>query len=321
MQTEFTFPDTRYTFADFFAGCGGFSLGLIQAGLKCVSALEFNDDAAWTYWYNLCYNGWSHLWVDPADEKKIAKIQKKWKGGETKNHLFKNGIPDNWLSVDAPMPCSNLFLMDITKLEPEDWMDLIGVRPGDIRIFVGGPPCQGFSMAGKRDVMDARNQLALRYIYYAKVCKPEIVIIENVPGLLTLGRKKGDKESPFVIWIREAFEDAGYDVSYDVHDAADYGVPQRRKRVLFFATRKDYQGSKNLVLDNVELHTHVYEAIGNLPPIEDGQHWQGGYYHYSAKEGYVICPYCLKLNQKIRTECHSCKTELSQGIQTVVKMC
>lgn len=317
MQTELTFPDTRYTFADFFAGCGGFSLGLIQAGLKCVSALEFNDDAAWTYWYNLCYNGWSHLWVDPEDEKKISKIQKKWNGGETSNWLFKNGIPDHWLSVEEPMPCSNLFLMDITKIEPEHWMQMIGVSPGDIRIFVGGPPCQGFSTAGKRDVMDERNKLALRYIYFAKVCKPEFVIIENVPGLLSLGRKKGEKESPFVIWIREAFEDAGYDMSYEVHNAADYGVPQNRKRVLFFAVRKESKSNRTIILDKVELHTHVLEAIGHLPPIKAGETWKGGVWNYKIKDGYVICINCLKYNQKIRTHCHNCNNELVGDVQEV----
>jgi len=72
-----------------------------------VSALEFNEDAAWTYWYNLCYNGWSHLWIDPEDEKKIAKIQKKWNGGKTNNHLFKNGVPDN--SIEAKSDALNKY--------------------------------------------------------------------------------------------------------------------------------------------------------------------------------------------------------------------
>jgi site-specific DNA-cytosine methylase len=241
MQTNIPFPDTTYTFADFFSGAGGFSLGMIQAGMKCVSALEFNDDAAWTYWYNLCYSTWSHLWIAPEDTKTMDKVRKKWNGGETSNWLFKKGVPDNWLSVKEPMPCLNLFLMDILKLEPEDWMKLIGVRERDIQVFVGGPPCQGFSTSGRRDILDSRNKLALRMIYYAKVCKPRYVLIENVPGLLTLGKKKGEIESPFVTWIREAFEDAGYVVNYEVHNCADYGVLQNRKRVLFFARRLDVE--------------------------------------------------------------------------------
>lgn len=316
MQAQFNFPDTRFTFADFFAGAGGFSLGFIQAGMKCVSALEFNEDAAWTYWYNLCYKGWSHLWIDPQDQKKIAKIQKKWNGGETNNHLFKNGIPDEWLIVDAPMPCANLFLMDITKLEPEEWMEMIGVRVGDIKVFVGGPPCQGFSTSGKRDVGDERNKLALRMIYYAKVCQPDYVLIENVPGLLTLGRAKGEKESPFVHWIREAFDEAGYDMDYQVHNAADYGVPQNRKRVLFFAVKRTIE-KKPLILDKVEMHTTVMEAIGNLPPIHAGETWKGGTYILHEREGYNICPHCLKYNQQARKHCHNCKKEMEFSLKLV----
>lgn len=317
MQTEFNFPDTRYTFADFFAGAGGFSLGLIQAGMKCVSALEFNQDAAWTYWTNLCYSGWSHLWLDPENQKIIDYVTKKWKGGETHNRLFKNGVPDNWLTVDEPMPCLNLFLMDITKLEPEEWMEMIGVRAGDIKVFVGGPPCQGFSISGKRQVGDERNKLPLRMIYYAKVCQPDYVLIENVPGLLTLGRAKGQKESPFVHWIREAFDDAGYDMHYEVHNAADYGVPQNRKRVLFFAVRRGTGVNKPLILDKVEIQTTVMEAIGHLPPIEAGETWKGGTYTLKEREGYKICPSCLRFNQEARTNCHHCKMELEFSLKLV----
>lgn len=255
--------DTRFTFADFFAGCGGFSLGMIQAGMKCVSALEFSDDAAHTYWYNLCYNTWSHLWIDQEDTKTIAKVQKTWENGKTSNWLFKKGVPDNWLQVKEPMPCLNLFLMDITKLEPEYWMELCGVKPGDIGVFVGGPPCQGFSTAGKREEGDKRNLLALRMIYYAEIAKPRYVLIENVPGLLTLGRKKGDKESPFVIWIREAFERAGYTMDYKVHDCADFGVPQRRKRVLFFAYRRD-----QIIDDAFKKYLNIIKSQGPLEPGE-----------------------------------------------------
>ena len=113
MQNEIIFPNTKQTFADFFAGCGGFSLGLIQAGLKCVSALEFNDDAAWTYWHNLCYKGWSHLWMDPENQKLIDKVKKRWGNAETTNHLWPNGVEDNWLTSEEPMPCLNLFLIKV----------------------------------------------------------------------------------------------------------------------------------------------------------------------------------------------------------------
>lgn len=314
-QLEFNFPNTSQTFADFFAGCGGFSLGFINAGLKCVSALEFNTDAAWTYWTNLCYKGWSHLWLDPEDTERIKKV-KKWGAAETTNVLWPKGTPDNWLTVEDPMPCLNLFIMDITKIEPEEWMSLCGVGPGDIKIFVGGPPCQGFSYAGKREMYDERNQLALRFIYYAKICKPDYVLIENVPGLLTLGKEKGEKEGPFVHWIRNAFDDAGYEMDYQVHNAADYGVPQNRKRVLFFAVRKGLKSPiQTIVNQKVKIYTNVMEAIGDLPPIEAGETYMGQPYGYGAKPGYVICPKCLKYNQEKRIICHNCEASLKNPIK------
>lgn len=238
-QMTIPFPKMDHTFADFFCGCGGLSLGLIQAGLKCISAMDISPDALSTYWYNLCYKTWSHLWVDQNNKKAIKSIQKWTNGGETQNFLFPCGVPDNWLEVPEPMPCLNLFCYSILDMEPEEWMQYCGVRPGDIKIFVGGPPCQGFSTANeRRSIYDERNQLPLRYLYYAKIAKPDYVLIENVPGLLSLGKKKGEKEGPFVRWIREAFADAGYDMNYDVHNAADYGVPQNRHRVIFIGTRR-----------------------------------------------------------------------------------
>jgi len=142
MQTEIKFPDTRATFVDLFAGCGGFSLGFIMAMMKCVGAMEMAKDAAWTYWFNLCYNGWSHLWIDENDTKTIEWINKRWEGGKTQNHLWPDGVPDNWLEVETPMPCSNLFLMDILKIEPEEFLQKIGMKAGDLGCLIGGPPRQ-----------------------------------------------------------------------------------------------------------------------------------------------------------------------------------
>ena len=322
-QLELNFPDTRYTFADFFCGCGGLSLGFIKAGLKCISAMDISPEAISTYWYNLCYKGWSHLWIRNDNESGIKKIKKILGDGHTSNFLFKNGIPDNWLSIQDPMPCMNLFLYSILEIEPEEWMDIIGVRPGDIKIFAGGPPCQGFSIANtNRNMYDKRNQLPLRFIYYAKICQPDYVLIENVPGLVTLGKKKGEKEGPFVKWIKEAFNEAGYDIEYQIHNAADYGVPQNRKRVLFFAVRK---GINNIQFSEPSYgdgpgkipYQTVLEAIGELPPINSGEAWGKNVYHpygYNHRTGYVICRKCLKYNKEERSKCIHCGEDLKNPI-------
>jgi len=340
---EILWPEMDLTFADFFCGAGGFSLGLINAGLKCISAMDIAPDALWTYWYNLCYKGWSHFYADPENpEIKRMKKSNMWNNGETSNAFFPNGIPDNWLSpaIKEPMPCLNLFMYSIMDIEPEEWMQMCKVRPGDIRIFVGGPPCQGFSTSNsQRSILDARNQLPIRFIYYCKICKPEIVLIENVPGILTLGKKKGEKEGPFPIWLREKFEDAGYHMEYKTLNAADYGVPQNRKRVFFFAVRNDKNytnlfpkpthgknpqwrksatcASPPLEQDCV-LHITTLEAIGHQPPLHAGEQWGKDVFHpygYNQIPGYVICHNCLQYNQQSRTECHNCKKNLTTPIK------
>jgi site-specific DNA-cytosine methylase len=316
---EILFPDFTYTYAEFFAGCGGLSLGFKMAGLKCISALERDADAAHTFYHNLCYHGWSHVWVDPEDEKTLKHIQKSnW---TTSNHLFPNGVADNWLQSKEPSPCLNLFVTDIMKLEPEEWMEICQVRPNDIQIFAGGPPCQGFSTSNvNRSLLDERNQLPLRFIHYCKVCQPNIIFMENVPGIISLGRKKGEKEGPFIPWLREAFEDAGYDMQYQILNAADFGIPQNRRRVIFIAIRKGFKSNfkypepthGNTI--GLKPFVNVREAIMNLPPLEAGKTYNGESYSIKGKKGYVICPKCYKHNQEIRSHCWDCNTDLKDAI-------
>jgi site-specific DNA-cytosine methylase len=317
-QLSIPFSNMNYAFADFFAGVGGFSSGFIQAGMKCIAALENDADAMHTYWRNLCLKGWSHLWLTP-EKAANKKFIKKLGSGETLNKLFE--LPtDDWISdLRQISPCLNLFGYDINEIEPEQFMDICCVRPGDIKVFIGGPPCQGFSTSNNlRHIGDERNKLPLRMIYFAKVCRPDYIFIENVPGLLSLGRGK-NPESPFVVWIREAFDDAGYDMTYKLHNACDYGFPQNRRRVIFSANRKgikpfEFPAPTHGDAEGLQPYVTVQEAIRDLPPINAGSCYQGEPYGYDPVEGHVICPSCLKYNKKERSCCYYCNTELSHPI-------
>ena len=176
------------TFIDLFSGAGGFSLGLMQGGMKCLAALEYSPMAANTFWANLCLKDWSHLWLDANDEA-FEKTAAMFGSGETENVICETPA-DDWLYAPEISPCMNLFCWDITKLEPEDFCQLGGFEPKDVDVMVGGPPCQGFSYAGERQMDDSRNQLAFRYLEYAKYIQPQFFIIENVPGILSLGKEK-----------------------------------------------------------------------------------------------------------------------------------
>lgn len=119
--------------------------------------------------------------------------------------------------------------LDVHELTEERLRDLNANH--EIVGIIGGPPCQGFSKAGVRDVNDPRNHLYLEYCRIVETVKPDFFVLENVAGLLNLsgGMFKDD--------IIRRFGELGYHVEYKVVCAADYGVPQNRHRVFFIGMR------------------------------------------------------------------------------------
>jgi len=114
--------------------------------------------------------------------------------------------------------------VDVTQVDPHDF------EPVDY--LHASPPCQGFSSAGKRDPNDVRNSLWQEVIRFAAVLKPKIITLENVPGMLTSGAH---------LDIIAALEGVGYSCQWRKLDAAWYGVPQHRKRVIIVATLPGYR--------------------------------------------------------------------------------
>lgn len=125
---------------------------------------------------------------------------------------------------------------------------------------IGGPPCQGFSTVGKREVNDPRNSLYLEYCRIVEELKPRFFVLENVKGLLTLagGAFKND--------IINRFSKLGYKVTFKVVNSADYGVPQNRYRVFFVGVLGDKEFLFPEPLDNVLSSS---EAISDLDFINE----------------------------------------------------
>ena len=224
-------------YVDLFAGCGGLSFGLYNAGWKGLFAVEKNKDAFATLKYNLIDN---------------------------RNHF---DWP-NWLEKDC---------IDINDLIVEHKEELKELR-GTIDLVVGGPPCQGFSMAGKRKGNDIRNRLYNAYIEFVSLVQPQMLFFENVHGFtVAFKRKYRGKETkgiPYSEKLVKALKKLGYDVAYKELVMSDYGVPQKRKRFILFATRKgkaaDFfirlEKNKTDFLKQKELHSqvNVSDAIGDL---------------------------------------------------------
>lgn len=123
-------------------------------------------------------------------------------------------------------------LEDLVEL-PDSFYERI---PYKVDVIIAGPPCQGFSMAGKREVEDIRNKLFREVIRAARILNPEVVIIENVSGILSMKNRDGQLVKDRIISDLESLD---YNVKVQLLIASDYGVPQNRKRVIFVATKRD----------------------------------------------------------------------------------
>ena len=198
--------ETIFNYIDFFAGCGGLSLGLGEAGWDGVFAVEINSMAFQTFQHNL---------IDPQSPR----------------CHFKNW--PHWLSKEPHA------IEDI--LENDSIRKHLLSLSGKIMLIAGGPPCQGFSVAGARNGKDPRNLLVFKQIEVIKLLKPPFVIIENVGGFEKKFVSKPSDEGSISVAeeaMRELSE-AGYHVGKVKINAADYGVPQLRQRIILFGISKE----------------------------------------------------------------------------------
>jgi DNA (cytosine-5)-methyltransferase 1 len=122
---------------------------------------------------------------------------------------------------------------DITTVTAQELLDLTGLKAGELDIFDGSPPCQGFSTAGKRQIDDPRNSLFREYVRLLRGLKPKVFVMENVSGMV-----KGDMKHVFAIAMRE-LKASGYQVKCQLMNAMYFGVPQSRQRVIFIGVRDD----------------------------------------------------------------------------------
>ena len=172
----------KFTAVDLFAGCGGLTLGLKQAGFRVLAAVELDEGASSTY-------GVNHPDV-----------------------LVKQG--------------------DIRKLSPFELKRELGLQAGSLDLLAGCPPCQGFSalrtLNGAKGSADPRNRLIYQMLRFARVLKPRAIMMENVPTLashISFGR------------LCKGLERLGYQLTFGIKNAAHYGVPQRRRRLILLAGR------------------------------------------------------------------------------------
>jgi DNA (cytosine-5)-methyltransferase 1 len=171
-----------------------------------------------------------------------------------------------------------LYHGDITKLSVEDCLRLAGIKLGELDVFDGSPPCQGFSTAGKRQIDDPRNSLFRDYVRLLRGIQPRAFVMENVSGMV-----KGKMKLVFAECLRE-LRASGYRVRARLLNAMYFGVPQSRQRMIFIGVRNDlgiepsYPSptcvpiSAALVICDIVAHqTTTYEEAIRLQKYEVGK--------------------------------------------------
>jgi DNA (cytosine-5)-methyltransferase 1 len=178
---------------DFFAGCGGFSLGLMRAGWEVIAGFDHDLEAALTYACNLgAYGKFQWHFATEADEKrtekallrKMKQVDGVWTLGVRAGCHFISEHPEL-------VGVSHFFLGDVRQWSGDVILAKLGLQPGDIDLVVGGPPCQGFSVAGKQNVMDPRNSLVFEFARLIVELQPQTMCMENVPGIVNMVTPEG----------------------------------------------------------------------------------------------------------------------------------
>lgn len=255
------------TYIDLFSGCGGLSLGLGNAGWRGVFAVEKDPMAFSTFKNNLIEGAHAHF---------------DWPA---------------WLPIESTtiQDLLNNYLGQLTELK------------GKIDLIAGGPPCQGFSLAGKRNVNDPRNKLSNEYIRMVEIVSPKYLILENVRGFNSVFNSVSGvgKKKPYSMVVKESLENLGYRVFSDYIDCSAFGVPQKRTRFIMIGIREDcvkgflgnpleemillredFLKRKGLPLEKIK----VSDAIGDLLVKENGVTYHSG----NESTGFKKIDYKLK---------------------------
>ena len=263
---------------ELFAGCGGLALGLHAAGWEGLFAIEKDPMAFETLSKNM------------LDQHAPYPAFPHW--------------PD-WL------PQQNLDLVSL--LGNQDLRKHLESLKGSITLVAGGPPCQGFSVGGRRDGLDARNNLVYQMLDFVQLVAPDMVLIENVEGILRrFVSKPGVGQRSVADDVIEQLGRMGYSAAHQLVDASHFGVPQGRKRAVIFAFQKNLIKTELCIADLMKVAlsdaaTAVKQRHG-LPmdrPVTVEEALQD-----LAGQARVVCPDSVKFDSTPYGEATSCYARL-----------
>ncbi len=216
---------SKPTFIDAFAGCGGLSLGLMQSGMRGLFAIEKDELAFQTLQANL---------VEGAAPTKFS---------------WPRWLPKTAMSIEALI---------------EDYRDKLLALRGGVDVLAGGPPCQGFSTAGRRRMHDPRNRLFKSYVELVSLVQPRIVLMENVKGF-TMSFGGAESVNNYAEKLKRLLS-SRYNVHERLIDLSHFGVPQQRTRYLLIALDPAFGNVDPFAL--VEAHRAAFlRRVGIQAPV------------------------------------------------------
>lgn len=197
---------------DLFAGAGGFSCGFEQAGIHVAAAVEYDIDASLTYLVNMARPGVKIHFDTPEREAKFTAMLERHLGVKAKGKkLTRAGslAGDGWIKNQpaSVRGCEHFWVADVRNLTGQDILGALGMKRGEVTVVCGGPPCQGYSVAGKRDVMDPRNSLVFEFARLCLEISPKAFVMENVPAMATMLTPEG---VPVIDALCRVMEDGGF---------------------------------------------------------------------------------------------------------------
>lgn len=176
-------------------------------------------------------------------------------------------------SFRANFPGAAFIERPIAEISSAEFLREAGLAEGELDCLLGGPPCQAFSVYNhQRGFHDERSGLFREYLRVVEAFLPKTVVMENVPGMTSLGGGQAVDE------IHDRLADLGYDVEHRILEAERYGVPQERRRIFFIGSRvgdilwpePTHGDPTDLLQQHLPPFVTVEEAIGDLPPLDNG---------------------------------------------------
>ncbi|WP_427050958.1 DNA cytosine methyltransferase [Paenibacillus sp. TC-CSREp1] len=287
-------------YLDLFSGAGGLSEGFTNAGFNGIAHIEIDENACKTLKTRNVYHYLNEIGnIDLYNKYLLKQIN-----AEELYSSVPKYITENILQYEINESNLESIYDDISECMSIN-------NASEIDLIIGGPPCQAYSIIGRaRDSNgmknDIRNYLYILYIEFLKKYKPKVFIFENVVGLFSA--HEGKLYQDLAIRIQES----GYTFEAKILDSFDFGVMQKRKRVIIIGWRNDYSFNYPII-EKVEFKENIFDLFSDLPSLKPGEQKNGAVYIKNANS-YLINSGIRNLEDTILTW-HNSRSHISRDLE------